>query len=152
VYHLLEHFPDRGLAPGNIAAYNAAIAEEIERIRDFIILHYCLTERDDTTFWRDCRAMEVPASLAERIELYRETGRIRPRAGELFTDLSWFYVLEGMGVRPRRHDPLIDIVPAPQLDEILRRLATETADAARGARAHDEYFDAAVPRAAEAVR
>ncbi|MBS0374615.1 MAG: tryptophan 7-halogenase [Proteobacteria bacterium] len=151
VYHLLEHFPDRSLAPGNIAAYNAAIAEEIERIRDFIILHYCLTERDDTPFWRDCRAMELPASLAERLELYRETGRIRPRAGELFTDLSWFYIFEGMGVRPRQHDPLIDVVPVPQFAEILRRLAAETAEAARGARPHDEYFDAA-PRPAEAVR
>ncbi len=151
IYHLLEHFPDRGFAQANVDAYNAAIADEIERIRDFIVLHYCLTERDDTAFWRDCRAAEPPASLAERIALYRETGRVRPRAGELFTDLSWFYILDGMQVRPARHDPLIDVVPPAQFKEILRRLAAETDAAARSAVPHDSLFDAASARPAKAT-
>ena len=66
-------------------------------MRDFIVLHYCLTQRTDTPLWRYCRNMALPESLQERIELYRRTGRIRPQAGELFTDLSWFYIFEGMG-------------------------------------------------------
>jgi len=151
VYHLLEHFPDRGFAQGTIDSYNAAMVDEIERIRDFIVLHYCLTERDDSDFWRDCRTTEPPASLAERIALYRETGRVRPRAGELFTDLSWFYILDGMGIRPERHDPLIDVVPPAQFADILRRLAAETDAAARSSVPHDSLFDAAEPRPAKAT-
>ncbi len=54
--------------------------------------------------------MKIPDSLRERIELYRSTGRIRARAGELFTDLSWFYIFEGLGVEPADYDPLADVV------------------------------------------
>ena len=99
VYKLLEHFPDQGFAQSNIDSYNEELIQEMERIRDFIVLHYCLTERTDTPFWSYCRSMKLPDSLLARIELYRHTGRIRARAGELFTDLSWFYIFEGLGAR-----------------------------------------------------
>src|SRR5277367_1810706 len=100
IYHLLEHFPDKRFHPTNIASYNAELTDENERIRDFIVLHYCLTQRDDAPLWRYCRAMAIPDSLRQRIDLYRGTGRIRSRSGELFTDLSWFYIFEGLGARP----------------------------------------------------
>ena len=140
VYNLLDHFPDRDFAPANIAAYNRELIEEMEHIRDFIILHYGLTRRTDSAFWRDCAATPPPDSLAERIAVYRETGRVGRRAGELFTDLSWFYIFEGMGVRPAGHDPLIDVVPPAQLAAILSRLAGETAAALRPARPQDSWF------------
>jgi tryptophan halogenase len=142
VYKLLEHFPDRSFDPVNIASYNAELIEEFERIRDFIVLHYCLTERSDTALWRDCRAMQIPDSLAERIELYRRTGRIRIRPGELFSDLSWFYIFEGMGVTPESYDPLLDVVQESQLRDILARLAAATAAVVGPAPAHDSYFPA----------
>ena len=140
MYNLLDHFPDCDFEPRNIAAYNRELGDEMDHIRDFIILHYCLTERDDTPFWRDCRAMSLPDSLRERIETYRRNGRLPNRLGELFTDHSWFYIYEGMGVSPERYDPLIDVVGRDQLREILGGLAGETAAAVRGARAHDSYF------------
>lgn len=151
VYNLLEHFPDRDFDPANIAAYNAELIEEIERIRDFVVLHYCATEREDTAFWRHCRAMTLPDSLAERIAVYRASGRVRPRPGELFTDLSWFYVLDGLGVKPASYDPLMDVVPAGQLREILGRMAEATAAGLTGARPHDSYFPAPVRAAAAAA-
>jgi len=153
VYHLLEHFPDCDFLASNIAAYNRSAIEEFERIRDFIVLHYCLTERDDAPLWRYCRTMALPDSLAERIATYRETGRIRPRAGELFTDTSWFYVLEGMGVRPQCYDPLLDVVPADRLRALLDRLSSEVALAALKARSHDSWFTREpAPRVAVAAR
>jgi tryptophan halogenase len=140
LYHLLEHFPDADFDASNIAAYNAALIEECERVRDFIVLHYCLTEREDAPLWRYCRAMPLPETLQQRIELYRRTGRIRPRSGELFTDLSWFYIFEGLGVQPQRYDPLLDVVPLGQLRELLGSLATATASLTRTAPSHDSYF------------
>jgi tryptophan halogenase len=137
VFALLEHFPDLDFDPANVAAYNAHLIDEIERARDFIFLHYHLSERDDSAFWRQMRATPMPDSLRDRVEAYRATGRIRTRAGELFSDLSWFYVLDGMGVRPRRYDPLVDIVPSRQFAEIMARIRRETRDACRGAPAHD---------------
>lgn len=140
VYNLLDHFPDRDFDPRNVAAYNAELGEDMERIRDFIVLHYVLTARNDTPFWRRMQALTLPDALADRLELYRSTGRVKPKAGELFTDLSWFYVLEGMGVRPRAHDPMMDVVEPQRLREILSRLAAETAAAAAAAPSHDSYF------------
>ena len=145
LYHLLEHFPDRNFDQTNIDLYNARVIEEVEAVRDFIVLHYCLAQRDDGPFWSYCRSMAIPDTLRERIELYRGTGRIRVRAGELFTDLSWFYIFEGLGVRPASYDPLLDVVGTGQLREILASLAASTAAVARAAAPHDSHFSAASP-------
>jgi tryptophan halogenase len=140
IYHLLEHFPDTHFDRSNIESYNAEVTEEFERIRDFIVLHYCLTQREDAPLWRYCRSMAVPDTLRQRIELYRGTGRVRWRAGELFTDTSWFYILEGLGVSPAHYDPLLDVVALDKLKEILAALADGTAALRRAAPLHDSYF------------
>jgi tryptophan halogenase len=105
-------------------------------------MHYSLTERGDTPFWDYCRNMKLPDSLIERIELYRQTGRIRTKAGELFNDLSWFYIFEGMGVRPASYDPLMDVVPSAQLREIFEKIAQLTRSAATQSASHDSQFAA----------
>jgi len=140
VYHLLEHFPDRDFDAANIELYNRELIEECERIRDFIVLHYCLTQRDDSPLWNYCRSMPLPDTLRERIELYRGTGRICPRAAELFTALSWFYIFEGLGVRPAAYDPLLDIVPESKLAAILSTMAHSAAAVLASAPDHDSYF------------
>ena len=73
-------------------------------------------------------------------ELYRRTGRIRYKAGELFTDLSWFYIFDGIGMLPESYDPLIDVVTVEQLQEILKSIAQANAAAANGVPSHDSYF------------
>ena len=145
VYNLLDHFPDKDFDPGNIASYNRMLTLELEHVRDFIVLHYCGVQRRDSPLWDYCRAMALPDSLTERIELYRATGRIPIKAGELFTDLSWFYIFEGLGIEPRAHDPLMDVVSREQLGRILAGLAQATVAAARTARSHDSYFDPPAP-------
>jgi tryptophan 7-halogenase len=84
--------------------------------------------------------MAIPAGLRERIELYQGTGRIRVRAGDLFTDLSWFYIFEGLGVRPAACDPLLEVLDAEQLRGILASLAASTAALVASAQPHDSYF------------
>jgi tryptophan halogenase len=144
VYKLLEHFPNQGFAPANIDSYNHELTLEFERIRDFIVLHY-LTGRTDTPLWAHCQNMTLPDTLVQRMELYRRTGRVRPKAGELFTDLSWFYVFEGIGITPESYDPLMDVVTMAQFREILGSIAQSTAEAALGAPSHDSYFSAGAP-------
>ncbi len=151
MYNLLDHFPDRGFDQATIDSYNAELIDEMEHIRDFIVLHYCTTKRDDTALWRYCQAMALPSSLAERIELYRQTGRIRPRAGELFTDLSWFYIFDGMGVLPAGYDPLVDVTPSQRLREIMATLARETEAAAARAQSHDSFFAASLHASSPAL-
>jgi tryptophan halogenase len=149
VFNLLDHFPDRGFDPANIAAYNRELIEELEQIRDFLILHYRGTRREDTPFWRDVHTVRLPESLRERIELYRGTGRIKTRSGELFTDLSWFYIFAGLGMRPEAPDPLLDAAVLARAETTLYSLRQNIAREVRAARSHESYFAPGQPATAQ---
>ena len=140
IYKLIDHFPDRGFGPHNVAAYNRTMVEEFDGVRDFIILHYCLTQRDDSAFWRYCKEMELPPSLQERIAVYAETGRIVPKPFEIFTDLSWFYVFEGMGVRPAAFDPVAGLPATADLFGVMDRIRQGVSHLVRQAPSHDSLF------------
>ena len=145
IYKLIEHFPDRNFGARNVAAYNSFMIEEFEKVRDFIILHYCLTSRRDTPFWRYCATMALPDSLQERIELYRETGRILPRPFEIFTDLSWFYIFAGMGLEPAAFDPIAALPAATDLSAVMDQIRHGLAQIVGKAPSHDSFFkDAAL--------
>jgi len=120
---LITFFPDRGFSQRDIDEFNAQMDFEFVRIRDFIILHYKLTERDDSPFWRRCRDMEVPESLTQRMELYRQHGRIFREGADLFTPVSWLQVMHGQGLKPLGYHPLVDIYPESEIDEFLRGIA-----------------------------
>ena len=150
LFNLLDHFPDKQFDPANIASYNALIGDEFERIRDFIILHYCLSRRDDSPFWQQCGKLALPDTLAQRIEMYRATGRIISQRPELFTDLDWFWIFEGLGVTPRDYDPLVDTVDFEQVKRLMRAISQKvTADAA-AAPTHDSFFAQANAKLASA--
>jgi tryptophan halogenase len=108
---IVAFFPDRGFAQADVDEFNAQMDFEFERIRDFIILHYKLTTRDDTAFWRRCRDMAVPPSLSRRMALYREHGRIFRENNELFSEVAWLQVMHGQGLVPHSYHPLVDIQP-----------------------------------------
>lgn len=91
------------------AEYNRVMAAEYLSIRDFIILHYCTTQRSDTDFWRYCATMAIPDSLQTKMDLFKAQGRLYRDEFDLFTRNSWYAVLEGMGVRPSGYDPLVDL-------------------------------------------
>jgi tryptophan 7-halogenase len=88
--------------------YNRKVTLEYERVRDFIILHYHATEREDTEFWRYCKHMSIPETLQRRIDIFRKYGRLALDADDLFKEASWLAVLMGQGVEPEHYDPLTD--------------------------------------------
>jgi tryptophan 7-halogenase len=142
LYNLLDHFPDRSFDPVNIQHYNTQIIEEFDRVRDFIVLHYCATERTDSPLWQYCRSMSIPESLAERIDLYRRTGRVFQHRYELFSDLSWFFVLDGSGIMPADYNPLVDTVDFQQVQGIMNELRNRIAADVARAPSHDSFFRA----------
>lgn len=116
---LIRLFPDGGFNPANIDEFNRQTDFEYERVRDFIILHYKATERDDTPFWRYCRDMDVPDTLQRKIDLFRANGRIFREDEELFSEESWIQVMLGQGIIPQGYDPLVDIRSEAQVVQYL---------------------------------
>ena len=121
---LVRLFPDGELDQANIDEFNRQSDFEWERIRDFIILHYWATERDDSDFWRYCRAMDLPDTLQRKIDLWRSNGRIFREDEELFSEESWIQVFIGQGIIPRGYDPLVGIKSDAQIEQFLGNIAT----------------------------
>jgi len=106
ITYLIELFPAGGLIdPRDRDEFNRLVDMEYDRVRDFLILHYHATTRDDSEFWNHVRTMEVPDTLKSKMELWRDTGRVERYADGLFYDASWIAVYVGQGFLPERHDP-----------------------------------------------
>lgn len=105
---LMSFFPNKNFDQEDIDEFNRQADFEYEKIRDFLILHYHATERDDSDFWNYCRTMDIPEALTQKIEQFKKNGRIYRNSVEMFNDLSWMEVMHGQGIRPRSYHPLVD--------------------------------------------
>jgi len=101
-----------GITPVMERSFNRLTGKEYERIRDFLVLHYNATQRDDTPFWNHVRTMRVPDSLTEKMELFRSNGQIFREDDELFTETSWAAVMMGQGIPMNGRNAMADAVPA----------------------------------------
>ena len=117
VIRLMQLFPYNGIREPEINEFNRQMDTEIDNIRDFIILHYHVTNRDDSRFWRHCRKMDIPDSLQHRLDLFRQTGRVFKIDSELFGENSWIQVMLGQGLLPEQYHPIVDEMS----DDELRR-------------------------------
>jgi tryptophan 7-halogenase len=132
ITQLAAIFPDRSFDPGDADQYNKLQIDEYDKVRDFIILHYKATTRDDAALWQYCADMQVPETLTYRTNLFRSSGRIAFEDRELFTEPNWLSVFIGQGIWPRRYDPLADIIPIDSVRTQLSRLKSlmrQTAEA-----------------------
>jgi tryptophan halogenase len=121
VIRLLQTFPQT-IVQADIDEFNRQAAAEITHIRDFVILHYHVTDRRDTPYWRACADMQVPDSLRHRIELFRETARVFRDGNELFAENSWIQVMLGQGILPLRHHPVADSMSDAEITALLERI------------------------------
>jgi tryptophan halogenase len=102
----------RPLDENDRAFFNDGAVRRFVRVRDFIILHYCLTRRRDSELWRHVAAMELPETLAYKLELWRRYGVLHQYDEEGFDATSWLAVLAGMECWPERTDPVLAEIPA----------------------------------------
>ncbi|MGI9220190.1 MAG: tryptophan halogenase family protein [Woeseiaceae bacterium] len=119
IIRLMQLFPYAGIRQPDIDEFNNQMSEEIEHIRDFIILHYHVTERTDSAFWRECRSMDIPDTLKHRIELFKQTGRVFKVPGELFGENSWIQVMIGQGLMPEQYHPIVNMMSDEELEQFL---------------------------------
>lgn len=139
VLRLIRMLPLSTVSERDIAEFNEQQFADMAQIRDFLILHYKATERRDSAFWRHCAAMEVPDTLAQRIELFRETGRVFRKNEELFAENSWVQVMMGQGIMPRAHHPIAEKLKDEELGQLLETLRGSVSKTVAGLPAHDAY-------------
>ena len=141
IIRLLQMFPRDGIRQSDIDEYNEQTNHEIEHIRDFIVLHYHVTRRQDTPFWRACRDMEIPDTLRHRIDLFRETGRVFRVPNELFAENSWIQVMLGQGIEPQQHHPVADLMGDEELSRFLDGIRSTVERTVAQLPAHQAYVE-----------
>lgn len=119
VLRLIRMLPGGRVSERDIAEFNDQQFADMDQIRDFLILHYKVTERRDSPFWRHCAALTLPDSLEQKIELFRETGRVFRRHEELFVENSWVQVMMGQGITPKSYHPVATKLSADELERFL---------------------------------
>ncbi len=137
---LIELFPTRRMDAELRDRFNLLTRQEWERVRDFIIAHYHLNQRDDSDFWRHTREMAVPDSLAEVLDLWRARGILAIDGGHLFQLGSWSSVLIGQHCEPRAVHALADRASPEYAAREIRRIAKEVETASRALPPHDEFL------------
>ncbi len=119
IIRLMQMFPYDGIRQPDIDEFNNQMNFEIVNVRDFIVLHYHVTERSDTPFWDHCRTMNIPESLKHRIELFRQSGRVFKVPTELFGENSWIQVMMGQGLVPEQYHPIVNMMSDEELERFL---------------------------------
>jgi tryptophan halogenase len=140
VSRFISLFPDATLPDVVRDEYNRHMRTEFEQVRDFIILHFSATERDDTPFWNYCRNMSIPDTLRYKIDLFRTAARVFRYEEELFSKPSWVAVMLGQNIVPERCDPIVASLPHPQVHESLDSMRVAMINAARALPTHEEFI------------
>ncbi|WP_308815210.1 tryptophan 7-halogenase [Sphingomonas sp. GV3] len=140
ILRLVALFPGQGFNAADIAEYNRQTDFEYRDVRDFIIAHYKVTDREDSEFWRYLKHMDVPDSLAERLDLFRASARFFMHGkAELFREESWVQVLLGQGLQAA-YDPMVDMIPDEQARAFLQDVEEVIADVAQGLPTHEAFI------------
>ncbi len=136
----VELFPASKNSVHARAEYNRIIDSEFERVRDFLILHYKATRRDDSPFWNFCRTMDIPDSLQHKIDLFRSSGRVAQYDIGAFKTPSWLAVYYGQNIVPTGYDPMTDHMPDAMLTPQLLRAKKSIADGVASMSDHEAFI------------
>jgi tryptophan halogenase len=151
IARLTAFFPHAGFDQADIDEYNAHTDFEYDRIRDFLVLHYHATQRDDTPFWNHCRTMEIPDTLRRKIGLFRSNGRVFRENSEMFAEMSWVQVMLGQRILPRGYHALTDLYPEERVAAYLEDVREVIGKCVQAMPTHAAYIARHCAIAAESI-
>lgn len=141
VARLMASFPDKNFAQSNIDYFNSRTLLEYEQVRDFLILHYYATEREDTPFWEYCKNMAIPDTLKDRIALYKDNARLYRHDNEIFGETSWLAVMHGQGITPKAYHPMANSLSESTLNERMMQFDKVTQACLKHMPKHQDFID-----------
>ncbi|MFY7745264.1 MAG: tryptophan halogenase family protein [Erythrobacter sp.] len=140
IQRLFALFPDLPIRSVERDEYNRGMHALYEDVRDFIILHYKATQREDSEFWRYVKHMDVPESLANKIALWRHRGRVFRENAELFAQPSWIAVMLGQNIWPETHEPIADTLDPDKVAAAMAQMRAAYADVAARLPGHEDFL------------
>ena len=140
IQRLFALFPDLPIRSVERDEYNCGMHALYEDVRDFIILHYKATQREDSEFWRYVKHMDVPESLANKIALWRHRGRVFRENAELFAQPSWIAVMLGQNIWPETHEPIADTLDPDKVAAAMAQMRAAYADVAARLPGHEDFL------------
>ncbi len=141
IARIMTHFPDRDFSQAVIDFYNEQTYREFCETRDFLILHYKATQREDSSFWRYCKNMSIPETLQNRINLYQDMAHVYRDGHELFGAISWFAVMHGQGLKPKSYHPTTNIMPSGELEKRMSDIRRTWANCLNQMPSHQSFID-----------
>ncbi len=147
----LRYFPDRNCDPSLAREYNRRMISDYEEVRDFIVLHYCTSAREDSPFWDWCRNIRLPDSLQERIDLFKAHGALREGMDELFRSSSWQSIFEGMGIRPNSYNPRVENLDYDQIVSTLKTARSAIQGMVAHLPTHEQFLKSQLATASQLV-
>ena len=141
IIRLLQLFPTQGINKSDVDEFNTQMKEEFLFVRDFIVLHYHVTERDDTPFWRQCKDMKIPETLQHRIDLFKESGRIFQKDNDVFAENSWSQVMLGQGLMPEEFHPIVNMMTDDELKTFLTSIKSSVNNLVDQLPSHQQFID-----------
>jgi tryptophan halogenase len=141
VARLMALFPSKAFNQSVIDLFNEQSDFEFERIRDFLILHYCATERTDSDFWNYCRTMDIPDALRQKIEVFKANGQVHRFNNELFNEISWVEVLCGQRIQPEGYHPLVEVMSDEELEQRMNHIKRVVDSAVDYMPSHREFIN-----------
>jgi tryptophan halogenase len=141
ITRLMQLFPFSGMDAAVVDEYNRQTALEFERIRDFIILHYKVTEREGSEYWNFCRNMEIPETLQQRIDIFKITAKTFQKENEIFRVESWTQVMLGQGLIPTGYHQFADIMDEKDLRKFLKDLSSTVNSQVQQLPSHQAFIE-----------
>lgn len=139
IMRFLRMMPFGEISSADVKEFNEQTFEDMDKIRDFLILHYCVTDRRDSDFWRYCADMDIPDSVQHKIDLFQDTGRVFRKNEELFAENSWIQVMMGQGVMPKAYHPIADKMTDDELTRFLKKIKNDIAKTVSKLPPHGDY-------------
>ena len=139
IMRFVRLMPQNQILAADIKEFNDQTFTDMESIRDFLILHYVVTQRRDSEFWRYCANMDIPESLQQKIDLFQESGRVFRKNDELFAENSWIQVMLGQGAMPRSYHPIADKMTDDELSYFLNQIKKDVARISAQLPLHEDF-------------